>query len=302
MRAVPEPHPSLNHWITNTALQVLTTSGSLGWNNVSLSLERQVAVQENIRVPYLEDEVFCFLLEGNAHVHMRLIGGTSFNKHVEPQSLQLIPRHSEFEGHWDAPWTYAVLRLNRDFVVETATAIQRGDPAKVELLPSFYFHDPFLYSVGMELFNEMRGANPLGLVYAESLMNTLMLYILRHYSTGQTVRDSPGSRLTAEQLNIVDEYIYAHLDQKISLADLAAWLHLSVPHFERMFRAAVQCPPYRYVLEIRLERAKILLKNTRLPLAEVAHRCGFSSQSHFTTHFTRHVGVSPARFARGVRE
>lgn len=302
MRAVPEPHPSLDHWVSSTALRVLTTSGSLGWNNVSLSLERQVAVRENIRVPYLEEDVFCFLLEGSSHVHMRLIGGASFNKYVEPQSLQLIPRHSEFEGHWDAPWTYAVLRLNRQFVVETAAGIQRGDPAKVELRPSFYFNDPFLYSVGLELFNEMRSANPLGLVYAESLMNTLMLYLLRHYSTGQAVRELTVGRLTTEQLTIVDEYIHAHLDQKISLADLAAWLHLSVPHFERMFRAAAQCPPYRYVLEIRLERAKTLLKDTRLPLAEVAHQCGFSSQSHFTMHFTRHVGVTPARFARGVRE
>lgn len=302
MREPLTPHPSLEHWTSFTSLQVLTTSKLLGWNNVSLSLERQVAIRENIRIPYLEEDVFCFLLEGSSHVHMRLVGGTSFNKRVEPQALQLIPRHSEFEGHWDSPWTYAVLRLNRQFVVETATAIQKGDPAKVELLPSFYFNDPFLYSVGMELFNEMRSANPLGLVYAESLMNTLMLYLLRHYSTGQRVREISGSRLTPEQLNLIDEYIHAHLDQKISLADLAAWLHLSVPHFERMFRAATQRPPYHYVLEIRLERAKTLLKNTRLPLAEVAYQCGFSSQSHFTMHFSRHIGVSPARFARGVRE
>jgi AraC family transcriptional regulator len=69
-----------------------------------------------------------------------------------------------------------------------------------------------------------------------------------------------------------------------------------------MFRAATQRPPYRYVLELRLEQAKILLETTRFPLAEVARQCGFSSQSHFTTHFTRYVGLSPARFARGARD
>jgi AraC family transcriptional regulator len=108
--------------------------------------------------------------------------------------------------------------------------------------------------------------------------------------------------LTPAQLRLVDECIHAHLDQKISLADLAACIHLSVPHFERMFRATTHRPPYHYVLELRLERARVLLEKTRLPLAEVALQCGFSSQSHFTAHFTRYVGISPARFARGVRE
>jgi AraC family transcriptional regulator len=194
------------------------------------------------------------------------------------------------------------LRLNRQFVSETAAAIQGGDPARTELLPTFFFNDPLLYYLGVELANEVRNGNPLGPMYADSLANSLTLYLLRHYSTGRVVRELSSSRLTSEQVCLVDEYIYAHLDQKMSLADLAACLHLSVPHFERMFRATTHRPPYRYVLELRLERARTLLETTRLPLAEVARQCGFASQSHFTTHFRRYVGISPARFARGARQ
>jgi len=116
------------------------------------------------------------------------------------------------------------------------------------------------------------------------------------------VRELTNSRLTPAQLSIIDEFIHTHLDQKIALADLAACLHLSVPHFERIFRVTTQLPPYRYALKLRLDQARVLLEKTRLPLAEVAVICGFSSQSHFTTHFTRFVGLSPARFARSVRE
>ncbi|MBN8595538.1 MAG: helix-turn-helix domain-containing protein [Anaerolineae bacterium] len=46
----------------------------------------------------------------------------------------------------------------------------------------------------------------------------------------------------------------------------------------------------------------MLIQRTRLTVTEVALQCGFSSQSHFTAHFTRLIGVSPARFARGARE
>ena len=157
-----------------------------------------------------------------------------------------------------------------------------------------------LYGLGLELCNETRSANPHGPLYAESLANTLTLYLLQHYSTGRVVRELSRSRLTPAQLHLVEEYIHAHLDKKFSVADLATCLHLSVPHFERMFRTTTHRPPYRYVLELRLERARLLLANSRLSLVEVAHQCGFSSQSHFTAHFTRHAGISPARFARSA--
>jgi AraC family transcriptional regulator len=295
------PHPALKKWRSDTRLQVLATSKSLCWNNATLFIERQEAIPENISIPYLEDDIFGVLLEGSARARVRLSDGTWVNQYVGPQSLQLIPRHSEFVGCWDSAWTYAVLRLNRQFITETAAAIQYGDPTRIELLPTFYFNDPLLYHLGLELCNEVRRTNPHGPLYAESLTNTLTLCLVRHYSTGRVVRDLSRSRLTSAQLRMVDEYIRAHLDQKFSVADLAACLHLSVPHFERMFRATIYRPPYRYVLEHRLERARLLLANSRLSLVEVANQCGFSSQSHFTAHFTRHIGISPARYAHGVR-
>jgi AraC family transcriptional regulator len=296
------PHPTLEKWTTNTQLQVLATSKSLCWNNATLFLERQEASLENVTVPYLEDDIFGVLLEGSARARLRLIDGTSVDTYVGPQSLQLLPRHSELVGWWDSAWTYAVLRLNRQFVTETAAAIQYGDPARIEMLPTFFFTDPLLYHLGVELSNELRSGNPHGALYTESLTNTLTLYLLRHYSTGRVVRNLSRSRLTAAQLRMVDEYIHAHLDQKFSVADLATCLHLSVSHFEYLFRATTHRPPYRYVLERRLERARLLLAHSRLSVAEVAHQCGFSSQSHFTAQFTRQIGISPARFARDARQ
>lgn len=302
MPELPLPHPSIERWYKNTQPQVLTTSEALGWNDVNLEIVRQEANAETIHVPYVEVDTFGFLLEGSAHIHFNFVEGSSFDAYVGPPSLQLIPRHSEITARWDSAWTNAVLKINRQLVSETAAAIQWGDPERIEFLPTLCFTDPLLYQLGVELITEMQSANPLGLLYAEALTNTVTLYVLRHYSTGRVVRELSSSRLTLEQVRRVDEYIDAHLDQKISLGDLAACLHLSVPHFERMFRVTTHRPPYRYVLDVRIERAKFLLEKTRLPLAEVARQCGFASQSHFTTHFRRSVGVSPARFARGARE
>jgi AraC family transcriptional regulator len=293
-------HPAAVQWYSTTRLKKLTSSDSLGWINMELDIAEHGPVPEVRYVPYDDHDVISFLLEGTLHVQSR-IDGVLRHAVAGPGMMFLIPRQTEFASNWDATWTNGALRLNPNMISEAAAAIQHGDPHKIEMQPTFFFTDPLLYHLGIELSNELRSANPLGVLYAESLTNTLILYLLRHYSTGRVVRELSGSRLTPTQLHIVDEYIHAHLDQKISLVDLATCLHLSVPHFERMFRATTHRPPYRYVLELRLEWARVLLERTRLPLAEVAHQCGFSSQSHFTAHFTRHVGVSPARFARGVR-
>jgi AraC family transcriptional regulator len=301
MQQLTAPHPAAVPWYSTTQLQKLTSSESLGWSNVELDIAEHGPVQELSYVPYDDHDIISFLLEGTLRVQSR-IDGVLHHHAAGPGMMFLIPRHTEFASNWDSPWTNSAVRLNPRMVSEAAAAIQFGDPDKFAIIPTFFFTDPLLYHLGVELSNELRSASPLGPLYAESLTNTLTLYLLRHYSTGRVVRELSSSRLTPAQLRMVDEYIHAHLDQKITLADLAHCVHLSVPHFERMFRASTYRPPYRYVLELRLERARVLLERTRLSLAEVAYQCGFSSQSHFTAHFTRQVGVSPARFARGARE
>src|SRR5437588_11316660 len=116
----PALHPTLVNWHTDTRLQVLTTSESLCWNRGNLFIERQEASPETVKVPYLEDDVFGLLLQGSARVHMHLVDGPSFDTFAGPQSLQIIPRHSEFAACWDSAWTYAVLRLKRQFGTEMA--------------------------------------------------------------------------------------------------------------------------------------------------------------------------------------
>jgi len=92
------------------------------------------------------------------------------------------------------------------------------------------------------------------------------------------------------------EYIEDHLDSEIALEDLAATVHLSAYHFARLFKASTGLPPHQYVIARRIERAKQLLRDDDLSLAQVAARVGFWDQGHFTRHFKRLVGVTPKHF------
>lgn len=298
------PRVTFEEYVARPDVQKITNSDSLDWNNARLDIIQHKATPELNYTPYLGNDMLAFLLAGSTLMEMHIDGGKMRNERIGPGTLQFLPRHTVLgaRANWKSAWEYGALQLDRQTVVETAAELLRGDPARTEMVPTYGFTDPLLYHLGIEFTNEMQNANPHGHLYVDSLTNRITLHLLRYYSTGRVIHKLSLYRLTYAQLRVVDTYIHAHLDQKISLADLAACLHLSVPHFERMFRAATHQPPYRYVLEIRLERARVLLQRTRLPVAEVALQCGFSSQSHFTAHFTRHIGISPARFARDIRD
>ena len=90
------------------------------------------------------------------------------------------------------------------------------------------------------------------------------------------------------------EYINSNLDQNLSLEALAELAGSSVHHFARAFKQSVGMPPHCYVLQRRIEHAQHMLRNTELPLSEIALSAGFSDQSHLARHFRRMTGMSPS--------
>jgi len=99
-------------------------------------------------------------------------------------------------------------------------------------------------------------------------------------------------------LKRVIEYIHANLDQNLTLAELSFIANMSPYHFARTFKQATGMAPHQYVLHTRIERAKSLLLQGKLSIAEVAMRVGFFDQSHFTRYFKRIVGVTPQTLLR----
>ncbi|WMC11181.1 AraC family transcriptional regulator [Oceanimonas pelagia] len=99
-------------------------------------------------------------------------------------------------------------------------------------------------------------------------------------------------------LELIDDYIGQHLHRRITVAQLAGCVFLGESQFHLLFREQTGRTPYQYVLEKRLAEACRLLSDGRHSLAEIAQRCGFSSQSLFTQVFSRHHGLSPARYRK----
>jgi len=102
-------------------------------------------------------------------------------------------------------------------------------------------------------------------------------------------------------VRVARDFIAANLEVPLRLASIAAVTGRSPCHFAKSFKAATGVTPHQYVLRVRVARARQLLATDGAPIADIAYRVGFSSQSHLATIFRRHVGVTPYAFRLAQR-
>jgi AraC family transcriptional regulator len=96
----------------------------------------------------------------------------------------------------------------------------------------------------------------------------------------------------------VQAFLAQNLAYDVDLAAIARQASLSPYYFTRQFTAMVGIPPYRYLINLRIQRAAQLLRESDLTVTQILHRVGFHSPSHFTTTFRRHMGLSPTAYRR----
>ncbi|MGH1486583.1 MAG: AraC family transcriptional regulator [Cellvibrionaceae bacterium] len=116
-------------------------------------------------------------------------------------------------------------------------------------------------------------------------------------------KDSDTQRLHGDRLdlNIVQQYIHAHIEEKIQVSELAKACDLSVSYFYQKFREKMGVSPHQYLIYERIKVAKFLLNSTNKTLTDICFSLGFSSQSAFTNTFTKNVGCSPSLYRHNNR-
>ncbi|HHY65695.1 MAG: AraC family transcriptional regulator [Alicyclobacillus sp.] len=118
---------------------------------------------------------------------------------------------------------------------------------------------------------------------------------IRHHSQ---VNALPGDT-SVDFGNPIDsalDYIDQHYADPISLADVAQRVYLSPSYFSRLFKAEVGVTFTEYLTQFRIQKSKILLRVTSLPVEIIATNTGFSNASYFSTTFKRLEGRTPTEY------
>ncbi len=179
-----------------------------------------------------------------------------------------------------------------------AFAEQEDAPAVGDLLftPGAGVEDPVLRQIGLAVLAAFAAPHSTTGLFLDQVLNAVCAHTLGRYGNSGSAAPHATGGLAQWQLRRATDMMDARMD--VSLSELAQECRLSVTHFTRVFRRSTGMSPHQWLLTRRVSKARSLLADSTLTLAEIALACGFSSQSHFNRAFAANIGTTPGRWRR----
>ncbi|MBB6670708.1 helix-turn-helix domain-containing protein [Cohnella nanjingensis] len=258
-------------------------SDSLGWDRIRMS--QWYSPQQ------------AFVTSGSeASKHLVCIHCTSYYENY--YTIHVIPSHEAVLCPWERASLYFLKIEIEPALADELACASGGGP--VRLTRQYHVRDPKLLQLGLWMFEELRGGGAKGTVYAESLVRMLVLHLLHHYAAPGEGDAGGATGAGSREIDQSIQYMRANLERDISLVELAGAANLSLSHFIRLFKQQTGYPPHHFLIRLRIERSKLLIRSGQAGLKEIAVQIGFADQGHFTRSFKRITGLTPMQYASGI--
>jgi AraC-like DNA-binding protein len=193
----------------------------------------------------------------------------------------------------DGSWTYRALYPGSDLMGDIMAEFPGGRPATTEFRRDVVRDREV--AARLRRFHRLSELAESSVLEREAcLAEALVMLVGRHAAPPQVPR-SPGRERSAVGLS--REYLEEHAEENVTLQALARYAGLSPFHLCRVFREAVGMAPHAYQTQVRVRRAKSLLR-AGLPITMAAAEAGFYDQAHLTRHFKLIVGLTPGRYVK----
>jgi AraC family transcriptional regulator len=207
--------------------------------------------------------------------------------------VELLPKGEKEELVWDPAYYVLELAFDQSFI-DTLMEFEN-----FRLRKQHNLCDPFLSG----LVKELREASYSGAaekLYVESLGVACAIHIATTHSESDKKIFAPKGKLSSHQLRNIIDFVRSSIHDVITLEELASSIHLSVFHFSRLFKNTVGVSPYQFVLRMKIEFAKNLIKRKQ-PIGDIAYSLGFTDSAHFCNAFKKLTGLSPLQSYLGSR-
>lgn len=212
-----------------------------------------------------------------------------------PDLLVIVPPHvpAYFRSHGP------VHHVHVSIAPEALQAAAPGCGAAVRLRNCFGESDPAAAALAAAALQQLHGTRPPAGQVLERIHDALVAHLVDRYAERFEL---PRGRLSPCELRRLADYVHEHLSDALTLCGMADLLGQSPFHFSRRFKRTTGMSPMRYVVELRLERARQLLHTGSLSVLDIALETGFADGSHLTRWYRRKYGHPPthARAARSA--
>ena len=227
----------------------------------------------------------------------------------DSQAIMLVNAGAEqvFLHEHEVPDECTNIEVDADLLEEANAVFWKKGYAPRVKLPRGLFPQPFLPStpaldcLHAQLWAVMQRRHDAAMTLrTETLLTRLIEEIYK--TIYDRHRDMPllrlDEKLKLRHLETVERarhFMLANYQRELTLSEIARHAFVSDFHFSRIFKKFTARSPYQYLLELRLQHALLLLRNTSLSVSEICFASGFNSFSHFIASFTRRYRISPSK-------
>jgi AraC family transcriptional regulator len=267
------------------------TSSGFGWDQLYVSTQRE----KPYRAAFDPAPTHLLILHLDGPVMVRRRSGRSAaTRRIPAGGLFLHPADRELDVE-----LFGGLGTVHLYLTDEALQGAHDEPHPVRLAEELGSSDPLIEQLVLALDGVVRRGEFSSRTYVDHLVGMLAAQLARAHSGG---RNNDGERsadgLTPRQMNSVRGLMELRIAEPLPVGDLAAVTGLSSSQFSRRFRASTGESPHQFLLRLRLDRARRLLRTGAQPIAEVAVLCGFSHQEHLTRVMRAKLGTTPAAVRR----
>ena len=279
----------------------LFASRGEAWRDIKAWIVALPPVGDTLPLPSVSEPFIAWTMSGAVEFQEREYKRPWITHRIEKGSFFLTSGGAPYDVRWKAltsePFEAMFVFVELPLLQRALEEIFGADADRAQLRDISAFTDVALDSL-MERLRDELTRPPASPLFVQGIAQAIAIHLARNYGVTVEESSSASPSLPGYKLRQVTDWMAEHVAEDFSLDRLAAQAGLSKFHFQRLFKRATGVAPSRYYINLRMNLARRLLRETKKSVIEVALEVGYANSSHFAQLFRRETGLSPSDYRR----
>jgi len=269
------------------------------WRDIKAWVIAPLPAVEIVQLPAVSEPFLAWGVSGEADFEERE-GNEPWVRHrITRGSFFLTSGGAPYDCRWKAigsePFHSMAVFIALPLLQRALEEVFGDDASRVRLRDVSAFKDAALNSYMEQVHAELMRKQASALLL-QGIAQAIAVYLARNYAEVTTAKRSGSPSLPGFKLRQITDWMAENLAGEINLDRLAARAGLSKFYFNRLFKNALGVSPLHYHMNLRMDAAKRLLRETKKSVVEIALDVGYTNPSHFAQLFKRETGLSPSDY------
>jgi AraC family transcriptional regulator len=271
------------------------------WRDIKAWIIALPPIGNTVHLPSVSEPFLAWTISGEVDFQEREYERPWITHRLRRGSFFLTSGGAPYDCRWKAvtqePFESMMVFVELPLLQRALEEVFGSDAPHIQLRDVSAFTDAALDSF-MELLRQELMRSQASPLFVQGIAQSIAAHLARNYAVATEESRAGSPALPGFKLREVTEWMAEHVAEDINLDQLAAQVGLSKFHFHRLFKSAMGVSPSRHHINLRMNEARRLLRETKKSVVTVALDVGYTNPSHFAKLFRRETGLSPSNYRR----